>query len=240
MTAVILLIVIFAGPTPAQQPAASQRIISTGANPLAELKAEVERALTNAQLPFTAEQEHGIVIMMEDRREASEDLFGNLMDFQAGPTRGEDADRLRSAIEWMRQEFLTRLQDYLTPDQLKAWTTYRDRAKTEQPSVEVAPAAGRQNREAQTQYVRINNNSFTAEDGPYRFGQNGNGVGAVGAREGLDVFLCVCCVSLHAYKLAVGMRMINPSAPMASAARLAGAINSRLPVPCEGSASTGR
>jgi hypothetical protein len=47
------------------------------------------------------------------------------------------------------------------------------------------------------------------------FGQNGNGFGAVGTREGLDVILCVCCVSLHAYKLAVGMRVINPSAPSA-------------------------
>src|SRR5579884_384328 len=34
--------------------------------------------------------------------------------------------------------------------------------------------------------------------------------------------------------------IINPSAPIARAARLAGAINSRLPVPCEGSASTGK
>src|SRR5207249_717984 len=191
MPAVILLIVIFAGPALAQQvPAAPQHIIATAANPLAELKGEVQRVLADAKLPFTQEQEGGIVIMMEDRREASEDLFGNLMDFQAGPTRGEDADRLRSAIEWMRQEFLTRLQDYLTPDQLKAWTTYRDRAKTEQPSVEVAPAAGRQNREAQTQYVRINNNSFTAEDGRYRFGQNGTGQVApqVVARGGSGAF----------------------------------------------------
>ena len=59
--------------------------------------------------------------MMEDRRRASEDLFGDLMNFQAGPTRGDDADRLRSAIEWMRTEFLNRLQDYLTSQQLAAW-----------------------------------------------------------------------------------------------------------------------
>src|ERR1051325_510309 len=186
----LLLIVTLAGPALGQQPAASQRIISTAANPLAELKDEVERALKNAQLPFTEEQEHGIVIMMEDRRAASEDLFGNLMDFQAGPTRGEDADRLRSAIEWMRQEFLARLQDYLTPEQLDAWTTYRDVAKNKEASIELPPAAGRQNREAQTQYVRINNNAFTAEDGPYRFGQNGNGQVApqVVARGGSGAF----------------------------------------------------
>lgn len=45
------------------------------------------------------------------------------------------------------------------------------------------------------------------------FGQNGNGVGAVGTREGLNVILCVCCVCLHAYKLTAGMRVINPSPP---------------------------
>src|SRR5215468_1586190 len=101
MPAVIFLIIMFAGPAlPQQAPASSQHIIATAANPLAELKEEVQSALVDAKLPFTEEQERGIVIMMEDRRAASEDLFGNLMDFQAGPTRGEDADQLRSAIEW--------------------------------------------------------------------------------------------------------------------------------------------
>src|SRR6185503_10507738 len=38
-----------------------------------------------------------------------------------------------------------------------------------------AAQRGQQNQQAQTQYVRINNNAFTAEDGPYRFGQNGRG-----------------------------------------------------------------
>src|SRR5215470_16448782 len=127
MLPVALLLVALANPMPAQQtPTASQGIVAAAANPLAELKEELKRVLTEAELPFTADQERGIVIMMEDRRAASEDLFGSLMDFQAGPTRGEDADQLRSAIEWMRQEFLKRLQDYLTPEQLSAWTVYRD------------------------------------------------------------------------------------------------------------------
>jgi hypothetical protein len=37
--------------------------------------------------------------------QASEELFGSLMDFSACPTQGQEADRLRSAIEWMRDEF---------------------------------------------------------------------------------------------------------------------------------------
>jgi hypothetical protein len=189
MLPVVTLLVALANPMLAQQtPTSSQGIIAAAANPLAELKEELERVLTEAKLPFSGEQERGIVIMMEDRRAASEDLFGSLMDFQAGPTRGEDADRLRSAIEWMRQEFLTRLQDYLTPEQLRAWTVYRDTLSTA-PVQEERQTTG-QNREAQTQYVRINNNAFTAEDGPYRFGQNGNGQVApqVVARGGAGAF----------------------------------------------------
>src|SRR5438093_2836420 len=87
-------------------------------NPLAQLKDEVKRVLAEAALPFADEQEKAIILMMEDRRKASEELFGDLMDFSAGPTRGEESDRLRSAIEWMRNEFLSRLQDYLRPEQL--------------------------------------------------------------------------------------------------------------------------
>ena len=90
-------------------------------SPLAILKDEVQRVLEEARLPFTAEQERAVVLMMEERRRASEDLFGGLMDFRAGPTQGQDADRLRSAIEWMRNEFLARLQNYLSEEQLAAW-----------------------------------------------------------------------------------------------------------------------
>lgn len=39
--------------------------------------------------------------MMEDRRQAAEDLFRDLMDFTAGPTSGRDAERLQSAIAWI-------------------------------------------------------------------------------------------------------------------------------------------
>src|SRR5688572_9634690 len=80
------------------------------ANPMAALKDEVKRVLDAAGKPFTEEQEQAVSLMMEDRRQASEQLFGDLMDFRQGPTRGEENDRLRDAIEWMRSEFLTRLR----------------------------------------------------------------------------------------------------------------------------------
>ena len=168
MKAAILIILLFADSVIAQQP--------SGANPLAKLKDELKQVLAAANLPFTEEQERAIVLMMEDRRQASEDLFGDLMNFQAGPTRGDDADHLRAAIEFMESEFIKRLQDYLSPEQLAAWLAYRGnggepRASASQ--VDRVPVGD--NQQARTQYVRINNNAFTAEDGPYRFGQNGTG-----------------------------------------------------------------
>ena len=93
-------------------------------NPLAVLKLELERVLAEAALPFTQAQDNAIILMMEDRRQASEELFGDLMDFSAGPTQGQDSDRLRSAIDYMENEFLTRLEDYLTVGQLAAWSLY--------------------------------------------------------------------------------------------------------------------
>ena len=156
-------------------PAIAQERTELPVNPLAQLKDEVKRVLADAALPFTDEQERAIILMMEDRHKASEDLFGDLMDYSAGPTRGEDSDRLRSAIEWMRNEFLSRLQDYLRPEQLAIWKIYAERgaASAENPaSAESKPKPQEKN---QTQYVRINNNAFTSEDGVYRFGNRGGG-----------------------------------------------------------------
>ena len=122
-------------------------------NPLATLKDEVKRVLSEEGLPFTADQEREIVLMMEDRRKASEDLFGNLMDFSAGPTQGQDADKLRSAIDWMRNEFLTRLQNYLGPRQLAAWSRHQESLTTQVAANSPAQAA-RPQQAQQTQFVR--------------------------------------------------------------------------------------
>jgi hypothetical protein len=195
---VVFLILMLAGRLAGQQTAVPpQGLIAAAANPLAALKDEVKRVLAEANVPFTEAQENAIVLMMEDRRQASEDLFGTLMDFRAGPTQGQDADHLRSAIEWMRGEFLKRLQDYLSPEQLSAWNSYYETKSqaAQRSNDERSPV--RQNPQVQTQYVRINNNAFTAEDGPYRFGQGGKGQpapqvvdrGGIGAFHGNGQFL---------------------------------------------------
>ncbi len=61
------------------------------ANPLAALNREVKQVLADAQVPFTENQERAIALMMEERRRASEDLFGDLFDFSGGPTEGAGA-----------------------------------------------------------------------------------------------------------------------------------------------------
>jgi hypothetical protein len=153
-----------------------------GDNPMAELKEEVTRVLSTAKLPFTEDQERAIALMMEDRRKASEELFGNLTDFTAGPTQGQDEDRLRSAIGWMRNEFLAQLQNFLTPEQNTVWSRFLETPK------QVADAGQARDRQ-QTQYVRINNNAFTAEDAEYVRGGGGRGTeiiprGGAGAYHG--------------------------------------------------------
>jgi hypothetical protein len=151
-----------------------------GDNPLAELKDEVTRVLSGAKLPFTEDQERAIALMMEDRRKASEELFGNLTDFSAGPTQGEDEDRLRSAIGWMRNEFLTQLQNFLTPEQSVVWNRF---LQAPTPAADAEQPRDRQ----QTQYVRINNNPFTAEDDEYVRGGGGRGTEII-QRGGLGAF----------------------------------------------------
>jgi hypothetical protein len=140
-------------------PVRAQDAVPSAGNPLAALYEEAQQALAAAGVPFSAEQRRAIVLMMEDRRKASEELFGDLMDFRGGPTQGEQADRLRSAIDWMQGEFLRNVAAYLTPDQASAWQTFlATQAATAEDSGSGAAA------DDQTQFVRIHNNAFTAED----------------------------------------------------------------------------
>jgi hypothetical protein len=146
-------------------PVAAQERSLASQNPLPALMVELRTVLADAKVPFTAEQERAIVVMMEDRRQASEELFRDLMDFTAGPTSGQTAERLQSAIAWIRDDFLTRLPDYLTAEQLAAWTRHTTAAASVAAGpVERATAAAA----TRTQYVRINNNPFAAEIVTYR------------------------------------------------------------------------
>ena len=170
-------------------PAAAQETltpaIATAENPLSALNEEVKHALAAAGVPFSPDQERAIALMMEERRRASEELFGDLMDFRAGPTQGQEEDRLRSAIEWMRAEFVRNLDSYLTDAQAAVWASHRERLGA------TSGETSRAERSAETQYVRINNNVFTAENNGYG-SSGGTDViqrGGVGAWHGRAQFL---------------------------------------------------
>jgi hypothetical protein len=53
-------------------------------NPLDQLREQVARVLENATVPFNPEQEIQIALLIEEQRKASEDLFGEIMDFSNG------------------------------------------------------------------------------------------------------------------------------------------------------------
>jgi hypothetical protein len=176
------LVACLAAPLGAQQGAP---VTDAAENPLAALNEEVRQALAAAGVPFSPDQERAIALMMEERRRASEDLFGDLMNFRSGPTQGQEEDRLRSAIEWMRGEFLRNLGAYLTDAQAAVWGTHRERQAAS------AAETTRAERSAETQYVRINNNTFTAENNGYGGGNSTDVIrrGGAGAWHGNAEFL---------------------------------------------------
>ena len=77
--------------------AAQQQPTSSTANPLDRMYQQVKEVLNAANLPFSAEQDRSVVLMMEDRRAASEELFGQTMDFRGGPVQGQQLERAMAA-----------------------------------------------------------------------------------------------------------------------------------------------
>ena len=186
---IVPLVVSGSGQAAAQEPSPPLQAAAPDAtqNPLATLNEELKQVLAAAGLAFTEEQERAVALMMEERRRASEALFGGLMDFRDGPTRGQEEDRLRSAIEWMRTEFLRRLAIYLTPEQAAAWTPVSAERRWRHADTREAAAPP-----TQTQFVRINNNAFTAEYLNFNSGGGSTDViqrGGVGAWHGNAQFL---------------------------------------------------
>jgi hypothetical protein len=97
----------------------------TTANPLDEAKARVEGVLSQAGVPFTEDQDRQLALVMEESRRASEQLFGEVMDFRQGPVRGAQRDRALAGIQFMNEAFETKLNDVLTPEQAAVWERFR-------------------------------------------------------------------------------------------------------------------
>src|SRR5256712_11366025 len=105
-------------------PLFAQQKPTTTQNPLDKLHDQAKAVFEKAGVPFSEDQEKSVTLMIEDRRQASEDLFGQLMDFRGGPVQGQQQDRAVAAIKWMHDEFKKRLREYLTEEQRPIWERY--------------------------------------------------------------------------------------------------------------------
>jgi hypothetical protein len=151
------LVLLFAVPLFARQTPATIQ------NPLDKLRDQAKEVFALAGVPFSQEQEQSIALMIEDRRQASEQLFGQLMDFRGGPVQGQQQDRAVAGIKWMHDEFKKRLREYLTEDQLPVWERYEAGDGIGALDELIRELTGGEAPKQQTQFIRIVNNSFTAE-----------------------------------------------------------------------------
>ncbi|MGQ0732863.1 MAG: TonB-dependent receptor domain-containing protein [Acidobacteriota bacterium] len=94
-------------------------------NPLDAMKSSLQRVLEEAGQPFSPEQNRALTLVMEEQRQASERLFGDIMDFSSGPVRGADRDRALSGIQWMNEQFEAKLKEVLRPEQVQIWAAFR-------------------------------------------------------------------------------------------------------------------
>jgi hypothetical protein len=144
-------------------------------NPLDELRDQVVQVLADAGVPFTTDQEKGLALLIEEQRQASEDLFGQIMDFTSGVPQGQERDRALAGIQWINDEFKKKLPTFLTGPQQAAWEEYESSTPVLEAGIESA-RSGSAARTEQIQQIRINNNPFTSEDPNYGGGnfQGGN------------------------------------------------------------------
>ncbi len=145
----------------------AQQKPTTTQNPLDKLHDQAKAVFERAGVPFSEEQEKSIALMIEDRRQASEDLFGQLMDFRSGPVQGQQQDQAVAAIKWMHDEFKKRLSEYLTEEQRPIWDMYEAGEGIRALEDLIKELTGGSAPKQQTQFIRIINNSFTAENGYY-------------------------------------------------------------------------
>jgi hypothetical protein len=132
---------------------------SSERNPVDELKDQVSRVLREAGVPFTAEQDKQLALLMEDQRQASENLFGIVWDFSNGPPQGEQRDQALAGIQWMHDEFKKKLPSYMTDPQRAAWEKYESAEATVAARIEGTSEA----QKGKIQQIRVTNNAFNVE-----------------------------------------------------------------------------
>lgn len=144
-------------------PAAQEQGGFSTRNPLDDIRNELIQVLSAAQVPFSEDQDRSLALVIEESRRASEQLFGEVMDFSNGPPQGERLDRARAGIQWMNDDFSKRVRTYLTEAQRTAWDKHlANKATEDRPTNDTKSGAA--GTKEQVQQIRINNNPFTTEN----------------------------------------------------------------------------
>jgi hypothetical protein len=132
----------------------------TARNPVDELKEQVTEALVLAGVPFTTDQERQLALLIEDARQAAENLFGETWDFSQGPPQGEQQDQALAGIRFMYDQLHSKLPAYMTAVQRGAWESYQSEqgvALYSGDSEDTGTGSGR------IQQIRVTNNAFNVE-----------------------------------------------------------------------------
>ena len=132
-------------------------------NPLDQLKEQLAEVLAEAGFPITSEQEGQVALLIEEQRRASEDLFGQIMDFRNGIPEGAERDRALASIQWIHDAFRAALPDYLTADQRAAIEEFESQGGTLAATIEGTEEAGTE--VTQIQQIRLVNNPFNVQNG---------------------------------------------------------------------------
>ena len=146
-------------------------------NPLDELRAQVGGVLADAGVPFTPEQERQIALLLEEQRQSSESLFGEIMDFSSGIPEGDQRDRALAGIQWINDEFRAVLPDYLRADQREVWEEFESSAAL----IGVGIDDDDRSQTNRIQEIRVVNNPLTAENSA------GGGTGPGSLRQSTEV-----------------------------------------------------
>src|SRR5262245_58645841 len=142
----------------------------TERNPVDELKDQATQVLADAKVPFTADQEKQLALLIEEERQAAENLFGITWDFSKGPPQGEQRDQALAGIQWMYTELKKKIPGYMTAAQRAAWEKY-DAGQAPASSYAVGSGEG-STPKGRIQQIRVTNNAFNVETGQ-AFGARG-------------------------------------------------------------------
>ena len=136
-------------------------------NPLDEIRDSLATVLEEGEVPFTEEQVRQIALVMDEQRRATEELFGQVLDFSGGPPQGAQLDQALAGIAWMSEAFLENVETVLKPEQSEMWLLARLEgvvpASARLGVDGVAGTAVATGDSAQIAQIRINNNPYTAE-----------------------------------------------------------------------------